>query len=61
VFIIFSSPAYNMHWYKSHPVIPYATQRGSCLMLKRNRGRNFIAGEVHTQNIVENVISLFYI
>ena len=50
-----------MHWHKPQPGIQYASQRGSCLMLKRNRGRNFIAGEVHTQNIVENVISLFYI
>lgn len=50
-----------MHWHKSQPVIQHATHRRSCLMLKRNRGRNFIAGEVHTQNIVENVITLFYI
>jgi hypothetical protein len=50
-----------MHWHKSQPGIQHATQRGSCLMLKRDRGRNFTPGEVHTQNIVENVITLFYI
>jgi hypothetical protein len=28
---------------------------------QKNLDRNFIDGEVHTQNIVENVITLFYI
>jgi hypothetical protein len=48
----------------------YYISRPACGMLltgvflpdaQGNQGRNFIPGDVHTQNIVENVITLFYI